>query len=105
KNFQNIPGSIIDELFIQGGYWSSGGLMSNVPDLLRYGQMLIDTYKGRNSNLVSQEILKQMWTSRTSDLLGDHSQYPPGTNYGYGWVISDFTKEPTLKHRHMIWHN
>src|SRR5699024_10563465 len=44
---ENIPTLAVDQLVVVEGWWASGGLMSTMPDLLWYGHMMIDAYKGR----------------------------------------------------------
>lgn len=47
----NIPTMVFDELFMAEHYWTAGGLLSNKDDLLRYGQMMVDAYKGRSGGM------------------------------------------------------
>src|SRR5699024_9241485 len=69
----NVPTTPYDELFFLEGNWPSGGLISTVGDLLKYGQLLIDTIKGRSGQqVVPQAILKQMWTPQAPPM---DSQY------------------------------
>lgn len=44
---ENVPTLPFDELFFVEGQWPAGGYISTVDDLLAYGQLLIDSYKGR----------------------------------------------------------
>lgn len=44
---ENVPTLPFDELFFVEGMWPAGGYISTVDDLLAYGQLLIDSYKGR----------------------------------------------------------
>ena len=43
----NTPTLPFDDLIFVQGYWPAGGAISTVDDLLHYGQLLIDSYKGR----------------------------------------------------------
>src|SRR5699024_7127683 len=43
----NAPTLLREDLLVAEGYWSSGGLLSTVGDLLKYANGLVDSY---NSN-------------------------------------------------------
>lgn len=47
SSLENVPTTLEDEIEISTGSWSDGSLVSNVIDLLHYGSLLIDSYKGR----------------------------------------------------------
>src|SRR5690606_27556062 len=44
---ENLPTLAFDQLVMIEGWWTAGGLISTVSDMLRFGQLMIDAYKGR----------------------------------------------------------
>src|SRR5699024_5034281 len=55
---ENLNTAPFDELIYVQGYWPAGGYMSTVDDLLHYGQLLIDSYKGRKNGRLSYFLCK-----------------------------------------------
>ncbi len=117
KKNHNVPTALIDGLLMANGWWAAGGVLSTVPDLLRYGNLLLDVTKGRPGSVITNATLNQIWTSRTDGL---HLEtFPPGFGYGYGWVVVDLGKLPpstnstppavaalkAYRHKHFRWHN
>lgn len=49
---ENIPTPLYDDLVIAESSWASGGLLSNVDDLLRWGNLFISSYKGNNNGIL-----------------------------------------------------
>jgi len=81
----NLPSPVFDELYAAEGMWSDGNVVSNIPDLLKYGQLLIDAYRGRNGGILSHSTMKQIWMSHTGGLT-DFSKNTT-VSYGYGWRV------------------
>lgn len=46
---ENVPTLPFDELLFVEGQWPAGGYISTLDDLLAYGKLLIDSYKGRTN--------------------------------------------------------
>ncbi len=47
--YENIPAPLYDDLVIAESNWASGGLVSTVDDLLKWGNFFIDSFKGKNN--------------------------------------------------------
>jgi len=77
---QNIPTLEFDDLFHEEGWWPSGGLMSTVDDLIKYGNLIVDAYKGRQGSFLNKDTLAQMWTRRTTQF--PKFPYHPNSDYG-----------------------
>ena len=93
----NVPTNVLDGLLKVEGYWSSGGLLSTVGDMLHYGQLMVDAYKGRPGGIflirliltltfvfeaiLKPESVKEMWTPHT-EVIPSHSDIPMTSHYG-----------------------
>ncbi|KAH9409048.1 hypothetical protein TYRP_011322 [Tyrophagus putrescentiae] len=104
---KNAPSPVSDELYMAEASWSDGNLLSNVPELLAYGNLMINAYKGRPNGLVSQKTMTTMWTSHTVGLqdLEEHGK----ASYGYAWfVYNNSTREKMsfeVEHRDYVTHS
>jgi CubicO group peptidase (beta-lactamase class C family) len=47
---------IVDDLLSLEAYWPSGGLVSTVPDLLKFGNYMLNSYKGFNDSKSGKEM-------------------------------------------------
>lgn len=102
---ENIPTLIFDEAFHITGWWPSGGLMSTSPDLVKYGNRIVDSVKKRPGSFLSERTLKEIWTKRTQN----YPAFPwhPINEYGYGWFMAHIPKSvnPNIKYRDFVWHS
>ena len=60
-------GNIINAPYVDNSYkWAGGGLLSNVYDLLKFGNIMLYSYKGGTNDgkkgFLNKEIVEQMWT-------------------------------------------
>ena len=103
---ENIPTMVYDDLFHLVGWWPSGGLMSTTNDLIKFGNLIINSYKNRTDHsIMSYETLKEMWIKRTTNF--PNFPWHPNNDYGYGWFIAYISPQvnPNLKHRNFVWHS
>ena len=54
---ENMPSMTVDTALMVGGYWPAGALISNVDDLIKYGHLMIDSYKGKKNGMFKIFIL------------------------------------------------
>lgn len=82
----NVPVCPYDDLLFLNGWWPAGGLVGTLEDLLHYGHLLIDAYKGRPGAILGQSTVKRMWSKhvRVSSSADSNSI----VDYGYAWFIS-----------------
>lgn len=51
KNYIKINGKLCNAPYVENSYkWAGGGLLSTVPDLLKFGKIMLYSFKGGNSN-------------------------------------------------------
>jgi serine beta-lactamase-like protein LACTB len=50
SNGKTVNVDIIDDLFSYEGWWPSGGMVSTVSDLLRFGNAMLSAYNGHNES-------------------------------------------------------
>ena len=81
----NVPSPVFDELFAAEAMWSDGNVQSNIPELLAYGQLLIDASRGMPDAILSHKTSKLMWMPHTGGVVDFDKKTP--VNYGYGWRI------------------
>jgi len=117
---ENVP-SLLEEVYFVDGYWASGGVVSNVDDLLHYGQLMIDAYHGRPNagecfvscvcrfkprfnNLsflvISKKTLTEMWTAQTHQA---QIPFSVQSEYGFGWCVAT-SNNTKLAHQDIFWH-
>ena len=79
--------------------------MSTSPDLVKYGNRIVDAVKRRPGSILSQQTLKEMWTKRTQNFPA--FPWHPTNEYGYGWFIGHIpqTVNPHIKYRDFVWHS
>jgi serine beta-lactamase-like protein LACTB, mitochondrial len=57
--------AIWDDLVSHDMWWPAGGIMSTASDLLKYGNVMINSFKGRSQGgFLKQSTVKQLWTPR-----------------------------------------
>jgi CubicO group peptidase (beta-lactamase class C family) len=50
SNGKTVNVDISDDLFSYEGWWPSGGMVSTVSDLLRFGNAMLSAYNGNNKS-------------------------------------------------------
>jgi serine beta-lactamase-like protein LACTB len=69
KNGNQLIGKEIwDDLWSFNMWWPSGGLMSTAGDLLKYGNAMIDSSKGRANSILKASTVKQLWTPNSKSM-------------------------------------
>ena len=100
---------IIDDMVIVNKVWSAGGFISTVPDLLRFGNTMLYSFKGGHDGkpgYLKTETVKLLWKPVVEVL--------NNTYYGMGWgithlknntsnCISNCYKESPIIH--YVWHS
>lgn len=71
--------------------WAGGGIISSTSDLVKFGNILIDSYKGRSNGKLKPETLERFWTES-----GDSS-------YGLGFQLKEL-EPPIGGDRRAIYH-
>jgi len=67
---------IWDDLWIQGMWYPAGGIMSTAGDLLKFGNVMINSFKGRSQGgFLKQSTVKQLWTPKIKMDFSKNSQY------------------------------
>ncbi|CAG2120038.1 unnamed protein product, partial [Medioppia subpectinata] len=77
-------GRIQNAPYVDNSYkWAGGGLLSNVEDLLKFGNIMLYSFKGGapdgKPGLINKDIVDMMWTP-AENTLGKF-----GAGYGLGW--------------------
>ena len=61
-----LNGKLLNAPYVDNSYkWAGGGLLSNVDDLLKFGNIMLYSYKGGANGkpgFINKEIIDQMWT-------------------------------------------
>lgn len=81
------------------GWWPAGGLVATLDDLLHYGQLLIDAYKGRPGAILSQATIKTMWSTHINS--SSLPMFTENSNYGYAW----FNSQHNQLNRFIVFHS
>lgn len=102
----NVNVGVFDDALFSAGVQAAGGLLSNVDDLLHYGNLLIDVYHQRPNAIMKNETLTQIWTRRSVKAPNFPAVLRTTTEYGYGWMITHVPESVNgaLKHRDAVWH-
>ncbi|KAH9403692.1 hypothetical protein TYRP_014879 [Tyrophagus putrescentiae] len=95
-----FPTTPFDEMIYLNGWWSAAGLVATLDDLLHYGHLLIDAYKGRPGAILKQETIKKMWSKHVS--VGRQGAFTENSGYGYAWFVST---PPNQVSRTVIFHS
>ncbi|XP_054161613.1 serine beta-lactamase-like protein LACTB, mitochondrial isoform X2 [Oppia nitens] len=97
---QNAP-------YVDNSYkWAGGGLLSNVYDLLKFGNIMLYSYKGGTADgkpgFIRKDIVDQMWTPLTNTRLDWDTRWG---GYGLGWGVIrgtqskfSYCSEPMFSH-------
>lgn len=94
----NFPTTPFDELIYLNGWWSAAGLVATLEDLIQYGHLLIDAYKGRQGAILSQKTIKRMWSKHVNKV----GAFTENSGYGYAWYVST---PPNQLNRTVIFHS
>ena len=76
---------MLDDIIIVNKYWPAGGIMSTVPDLLRFGNIMLYSFKGGNDGkpgYLKTETVKLLWKPVVE------VKFFNNTYYGMGWFIT-----------------
>lgn len=65
----------MDDLVSVLKFWPPGGLVSSVPDLIKLGNALINSYKKRDETFLKSATIKELWTPIPG------AGFPPHFNY------------------------
>lgn len=87
RSKRNTPVCPYDDMVFLNGWWPAGGLVATLDDILHYGKLLIDAYKGRPGAILKQETIKKMWSKHVS-LGNSMATFTEHADYGYGWFVS-----------------
>ncbi|XP_054158392.1 serine beta-lactamase-like protein LACTB, mitochondrial [Oppia nitens] len=74
---------LTDDVWFYEGYWPSGGILSTVTDMLRFGNLMIDAYHGTDQSIVSQLTIKELWKPETVSIIIPQLHF----DYGKQWMI------------------
>ncbi|XP_054158391.1 serine beta-lactamase-like protein LACTB, mitochondrial [Oppia nitens] len=74
---------LIDDMVSYEGWWPSGGILSTVTDMLRFGNTMIDAYHGTDQSIISQSTIKELWKPETLDII--KPKY--NSDYGKQWTV------------------
>ena len=86
RSRRNTPVCPYDDMVLLNGWWPAGGLVATLDDLLHYGQLLIDAYKGRPGAILKQETIRRMWSKQVT--INSMATFTEHADYGYGWFVS-----------------
>lgn len=100
-----------DDMFIVNKYWSAGGFISTAQDLLRFGNIMLYSFKGGydgKPGYLKTETVKLLWKPVVE------VEYFNNTYYGLGWFITQLKnntsycistcyKESPITH--YVWHS
>ena len=71
--------------------WAGGGLLSTVPDLLRFGNMMLYSYLGEDPQgrpgFLHKSTVEEMWRASPGTILD-------WQGYGIGWVVEKAAHKP-----------
>jgi len=97
ENWQNVTevkllnAPIIDDLESFEHQLPSGGLLSTVPDLLKFGNYMLNSYKGvidTKSGYLKSSTIQKLW-SPISPQIEKEKAMIDATHYGEGWFVTD----------------
>ncbi|KAI7696131.1 Serine beta-lactamase-like protein LACTB [Sarcoptes scabiei] len=102
----NKKGELINVPAVDNSYkWAGGGLLSNVPDLLKFGNMMLYSFKGQDGRgrlgYLSSKIVDEMWTPMpNSSVVKDKTN-----GYGIGFFVNRNSKSLTAFTSEQIFEN
>ncbi|XP_054158412.1 serine beta-lactamase-like protein LACTB, mitochondrial [Oppia nitens] len=80
-------GDLSADLFSYEGWWSAGGILSTVTDLLKFGNAMIRAYHGTDQSIVSKSVIRELWKPETIGKV--KPSYMKYMDYGKAWFISN----------------
>lgn len=89
KYYYQFENKILNVPYVDNSYkWAGGGLLSNIPDLLKYGNIMLYSFKGKdldgNTGYLNSELVDEMWRP----VLNSYDDKDNDTTNGYGIFVN-----------------
>ncbi|RWS30656.1 hypothetical protein B4U80_10002 [Leptotrombidium deliense] len=89
RKLQN--GKLVNAPYVDNSLkWAGGGLLSSVPDLLKFANVLLYSYKPHSSGIpgyLRKSTVEALWTPSDHSKIGIRGELSPWTKYGLGFGL------------------
>nr|XP_039261000.1 serine beta-lactamase-like protein LACTB, mitochondrial [Styela clava] len=108
KHYQrNENGRLVNVPYVDNSYkWAGGGFISNIPDLLKFGNVMLYSFQHSGNGLCSNpgflksDTVKMMWSPIVKPEQNSDKRLRTNTYYGLGWSVYPESQEYEYANRY-----